>query len=160
MILLISTYHNAPECAALIENAARDSVQTATNIRQALALLRGEEFSAVVIDENLIESNPGSFDSLSQRMSAAMPVVIDMACLKPQRIAKLVNSAVARRRVEYKMAREQAVAELKSELNSDLTGLMISSKMAMESHEVAKTNAQLCTVLEIAQRMQERLQAN
>jgi hypothetical protein len=159
MILLISTYQNAPECATLIENATREPLQSVDNIRQALAALRSQEFSAVVIDENLLEANPGSFDSLSQRMSAAMPVVLDMACLKPQRVAKLVHSAVARRKVEYNMAREQAVAELRSELKSDLTGLMISSKLAMESESQKEAGDQLTAVLEIARRIQHRLDA-
>ncbi len=160
MILLISTYQNAPECAALIQNAARETVKIVDNIRQALTNLRSEEFSAVVVDENLLEATPGSFDSLAQRMNAAMPVLLDMACLKPQRVAKLVVSALARRAVEYKMAREQAVAELKSELKSDLTGLMISSKLAFESASDSSATEQLAAILEIAQRIQQRLQAN
>lgn len=160
MILLISPYQNAPECAALIENATREPVTTVDNIRQALTLLRAQEFSTVAVDENLLEATPGSFDSLSQRMSAAMPVLIDMACLKPQRIAKLVNAAFLRRKVEYKLARDQAVAELKSELKSDLTGLMISSKLAMERPAGGATEDQLAAILQIAQRIQQRLDAN
>jgi hypothetical protein len=158
MILLVSTYQNALDCAALIQDATHESVKTVTSIRQALNALRVEEFVAVVVDENLLEATPGSFDSLAQRMSAAIPILIDMACLKPERTAKLVNSAFSRRRVEYKMARDQAIAELKSELKSDLTGLMISSRLAMESIRESKANDQLSAVLEIAQRIQHRLE--
>ena len=82
MILLISTYQNASECAALIENGTHQTVKIVDNIRHALTTLRSEEFSAVVVDENLLEATPGSFDSLAQRMNAAMPVLLDMACLK------------------------------------------------------------------------------
>lgn len=160
MILLISTYQNASECAALIENGTHQTVKIVDNIRHALTTLRSEEFSAVVVDENLLEATPGSFDSLAQRMNAAMPVLLDMACLKPHRVAKVVASALARRQVEYKMAREQAVAELKSELKSDLTGLMISSKLAAESVRDPHAIDRLTAVLEIAQRIQQRLEAN
>ena len=51
-------------------------------------------------------------------------------------------------------------AELKSELKSDLTGLMISSKLAAESVRDPHAIDRLTAVLEIAQRIQQRLEAS
>jgi signal transduction histidine kinase len=157
MILLISPYQNAPDCATHIQRATHDTVQTVDSLRLALSALRAKDFIAVVADENLLEVSPGSADSLTQRMGTAIPVFLDMACLKPERIAKLVTVAIRRRELEFNLAREQAIAELSSELKNDLTGLLLSSRMALDSASHSPIAAQqLASVLEIAQRLKQR----
>lgn len=159
MILFVSPYQTAPDCVALIESATHTSVKSVGSIRLALAALRNHEFTAVVVDENLLEVSPGSADSLTQRLGGAIPVFLDMSCLRPERVAKFVSAAYRRREVEYGVAREQAIAELHSELKSELTGLLISSKMALENSGLStKANEQLSAVLEIAQRIKQRLE--
>jgi hypothetical protein len=159
MILLISPYQTAPDCAAQIEAATHTTVKTVDSVRVALALLRTHDYEAIVADENLLEVSPGAAEDLVQRLSAGTPVFLDMASMKPHRIAKMVAIAFRRREVEYKLARAQAIAELKSEFKSELTGLLISSKMALDSCEHSPQLSQpLTSILEIAQRMKQRLE--
>jgi hypothetical protein len=159
MILLISPYHTATDCAAQIESAAHAPVKTVSSIRLALAALRTQDFEAVVVDENLLEATPGATDSLVQRMGTGTPVFLDMACMKPQRVAKMVSIALRRRELEHRLARTQAAAELRSALKSDITGLLISSRIALDDSKGAPhLDRPLTSILEIANRIKERLE--
>ncbi len=159
MILLVSPYPNATDCAALIEGATREQVKTVDSVRVALAALRSQSFVAVVVDENLLECSPDAADALVQRMESATPVFLDMACMRAERIAKFVTLAIRRRQLEYKAARETAIAELRSELKSEVTGLLLSSEIAMKHPSVpVKVNESLITVLESARRIRQKLE--
>jgi len=161
MILLLSPYQNAPECAAQIERATQDKVKIVNTFRLAMAALRAQEFDMVVADESLLESAPGSLDSLVQRMESATPFVLDLACLRPEKIATLVQMTRKRRELEFEMARERALAEVRSELKSDLTGLLISSELALKADGLSlPITEKLNLVLEIAKRMHSRLEPN
>jgi hypothetical protein len=158
MILLLSPYQNAQECAAQIQRATRDKVQIVNTIRLAMSAVRGQPFSMVIADENLIESTPGSSDALLQRMETSVPMIVDMACLRPEKVAKLADAALKRRELEFDNARKQAIEELRSAMKSDLTGLLISSELALKSQKLPSATAdKLLAVLEIARRMQTRL---
>ncbi len=93
-------------------------------------------------------------------MQSAVPVFLDMACMSPERVGRYVQVAVRRREVEYKMARQVAAAELHAELKSEVTGLLISSEMAMKIPSLPpKAVEQLATVLESAKRIRQKLQS-
>jgi hypothetical protein len=160
MILLLSPYETAPECARLIERETNNTVKLVNTTKLALAALRARSFDMVVADENLLESAPESSDSLLQRMESATPFFIDMAVMRPQKVARLVALTSKRRELEFEMARERALVELRGELKSDLTGLLICSELALDAAGVTMPVAEkLNAVLEIARRMQSRLDA-
>jgi signal transduction histidine kinase len=159
MILLISPYQNASECATQIERATHEDVKTVDTIRTGLAALRAHEFTVVVADENLLECSPESAEALAQRMGSAVPVFLDMACMKPARIVRFVQLALQRRELQYKTAREAAVAELRSELKSELTGLLICSELTMKMANVPTTvTEKLSLVLDSAKRIRAVLE--
>ncbi len=158
MILLLSPYNNAPECAAQIQHATQDKVKTVNSTKQALAALRSQEFSIVVADENLLESEPGSLDALVQRMEMAAPLVVDLACNRPEKVGKLVALADKRRKLEFQLARQKALNDLRSEFKSDVTGLLLSSEMALKTAGLSNSAAERLTqVVEIVNRMKIRL---
>jgi len=158
MILLLSPYQNALECAAQIERATQQKVKTIDTVPQALAAVREHEFTMVVADENLLESSPGSVNSMMQRMEMATPIVIDLACQRPEKIAKLVLRTAQRRERETEFLRKQAREELRSEFKSDVTGLLLSSEMVLKNSSLPQPAADRITaVVEIAKRMKARL---
>lgn len=158
MILLLSPYQNILECAAQIERATQENVKTVNTLRLALAALREQEFSMVVADENLLESTPGSVDSLMQRMEMATPIVIDLACHRLEKVAKLVLRMARRRELETEFLRKQAREELRSELKSDVTGLLLSSEIVLKNSNLPQPAADRITaVVEIAKRMKTLL---
>ena len=158
MILLLSPYHNATECAAQIQRATQDKVKTVDTMKLALAALRDQEFTLLVADENLLESDPGSLEALVQRFQAAAPVVVDLACYRPEKVAKVVAAAAKRRALEFEVARKNALEELRSELKSDVTGLLLSSEMVLKTPGLPQTATErIANLLEIANRMRARL---
>jgi signal transduction histidine kinase len=160
MILLLSPYQNAHECAAQIERATQEHVKTINTFRLAIAALRSQSFNLVIADDNLLESTPGSGDSLLQRMEAATPLWIDLASLRPEKIAQMVVASLKRRTMEYKIVREEAMADLRSELKSDVTGLLLSSEMVLKSGELPpRATERVAAILESARRMKTKLDA-
>jgi signal transduction histidine kinase len=160
IFLLLSPYQHANKCAAQMERATQEEVKTVNSMRLAIAALRTQTFGLVVADENLLESTPGSSDALIQRMETASPLWLDMASLRPEKIAKLVVAALKRRALEYKIVREQAIAELRSELKSDVTGLLLSSEMVLKSGGLSpRSSERVNSILETAQRMKTKLDA-
>ena len=87
MILFISPYQNANDCATQIARGTHEEVKTVDSIRLAVAALRNHEFSAVVADENLLECTPGSADALLERIQSATPIFLDMACMRAERVS-------------------------------------------------------------------------
>ena len=159
MILLISPFQSAHDCATLIERATREEVKNVDSIRLGLAALRTHEFTAVIADENLLECSPGSADAMLQRMQSAIPVFLDMALMSAERISKHVELAVRRRELQYESTLQLAKAELHSELKSEVTGLLISSEMALKSANVPKSvSEKLALVLESAKRIRQKLE--
>jgi len=61
----------------------------------------------VIADENLLESTPGSSDSLVQRMETTVPVILDLACLRPGKVVKLVIAERKRQALQLRLARER-----------------------------------------------------
>jgi hypothetical protein len=98
-------------------------------------------------------------DALVQRMQVAVPVVVDMACLHPEKVAKLVVKTWQRRLLENELARKHAIAELRSELKSEVTGVLLTTQMVLKRGGLsAGTNEGLTAVLEIAPRLKDRLE--
>jgi hypothetical protein len=124
-----------------------------------VAALRNHEFSAVVADENLLECTPGSSDALLERIQSATPIFLDMACMRAERVSRFVELAVRRRGLEYKAVREQAIAELQSELKSEVTGLLITSELALKAPSVSsQMTEKLTAVFESAKRIRAKLE--
>jgi len=160
MILLLSPYQNAHEYAAQIERATRDKVQLVNTIRLAMSALRSQQFALVIADENLLESSPETSDALQQRMETSLPLIVDLACMRAEKVSRVAVATLKRREAEFEVARKQAMDELRSEMKSDLTGLLISSELALKTEKLSTTTSdKLHAVLEIAKRMQTRLTA-
>ena len=159
MILLISPYQNVKDCATQMQRATHEEVKTVDSVRTGLAALRSAEFTVVVADENLLECSPESAEALVQRMGSAIPVFLDMACMKAERVTRCVQLAMNRRELQYKIARETATAELRSELKSELTGLLICSELTMKLANVPPAVMEkLSLVLDSARRIKARLE--
>ena len=159
MILLITPNQNGPELAAEFKKTVREEVQLHTSVRHAVTALRSTEFHAVVADENLIEAFPGSADALLDHLGSAVPVFLDLAAYRAEKVTRELMAALRRREREIVAARAEAARDLRNELKSDITGLLISSELALKSAKNPERIAvQLTSVLEIAQRLKAKLQ--
>jgi hypothetical protein len=132
MILVITPCARAQECAKAVQEAANEPTQVAATLRQAGAHLRAQEYSAVVIDQSLLESDPDGSETLQQHMGTAIPVQMNFAISGIGRVVRELRAALERRKREVLVARQAAKQTLRNELKSTMTGLLLTCEMALE----------------------------
>src|SRR5207237_8825974 len=97
MILLITPSARAQDCAKALHEATGETTQVADTLRQALAHLRAQEFSAVVIDQSFPETEPDESETALQPIGMAIPVHMDFALRGMERLLGEIRAALDRR---------------------------------------------------------------
>jgi hypothetical protein len=158
MILLISAAKNAASCVSAVEKNTGERVQLVQNLSAGAAMLRGGEFSAVVVDQAFVDLNPISADVLWKHTGTAIPVFVNFAISGAERLVRDVLAALSRREKERVLAAKAAETALRSELNSAVTGILLSSELALASPALpAGIVNKLQSVHELALQMRTRL---
>lgn len=159
MILLVTSSTRASECAAAIERATSERTQICPKLSLAARSLRSAECSAVVIDQNLLEADPAAADVVLNEAETAIPVFVNFAICGMDRVLRDVRSALQRREGERVRAVREAEANLRSQLTEALTGILLSSQLAMEVPAVpAAAQARLRSVYQLAMSIRQRLE--
>ncbi len=158
MVLLVSASGRSKECGEAIRALTGEVVHCAHDLRQAGEELRRGEFAAVAVDQHLWDMDPRLADSAVQACGTAALVLISPAVSGVERVAREVRAALRRREGELRRAREDAEARLRTELNEAVTGILLSSELALGNPEVpAAVAAKIRSVYELAMNMRERL---
>jgi len=131
MILLITSLIKGQDCAKTLQEATAEPVQVAATLRQAVAQLQAHEFSAVVLDQLLLDAEPDGVETIFKHMGSAVPVYSNFAINGIERVSRELGSAVHRRKRELRIARQEAEQDLRSELRSTITALLLSCEMAL-----------------------------
>jgi hypothetical protein len=116
--------------------------------------LRAQDFSAVVIDQSALDFEPDESGTLLQHLGTAVPVYVSFAINSMERIVGDLRVALRRREKEAQVVRKIAERELRSELKSAATAILVSCEMALKSPDlpsVALTRMQ--TVHQLAQQI-------
>lgn len=159
MILLITSSTRAQECAAAIERATNERTQICPRLVVAARTLRSAECSALVIDQNLMEADPATADVVLSEAETAIQVFVNFAICGMDRAVRDVRSALQRREGERLRAVREAEANLRSQLTEALTGILLSSQLAMEVPAVpAAAQARLRSVYQLAMSIRQRLE--
>lgn len=137
MILLITPSQRGAECAAAIEASADQPTQAVKSFEEAAFCLRTNNYSAVVIDECLLDADPGQASLLLQHIQTALPVYINGAISGIPRTVEKVQSALQRRRHDENAARLSALANLRSELREPLTGIILNCELALDAPDIS-----------------------
>jgi signal transduction histidine kinase len=131
MILLITPSARAQECAVAIELATAQRAQVATTLPEAAGQLRANEYSAVIIDQYLVDSDPDQAEQVLQHIASAIPLYVNCAINSSERIVRELRAALARRRKEGLSARKAAEQVLRSELCEPLTAILLDCELAL-----------------------------
>ncbi|MGI9104003.1 MAG: hypothetical protein ACR2IF_16300 [Terriglobales bacterium] len=160
MILLITTSAHGQECATAIRAATRRNTELTVDIRTAIARLQEREFSAVVIDESLLEPSAKHIDVLIKHAGTAVPIFVNLAISRMDRVVRDVGAALRRADQERSIARKAAETELRSQFKGELTGILLWTQQALELPSLpAAAQSKLKSVYEVADRMRTRLDA-
>ena len=160
MVLLVSSSGRNKECAEAIRRLTGEQVQAARDLRQGLEELRRAEFAVVAVDQHLWDMDARLADSAVQACGTAVLVLISPAVSGVERIAREVSAALRRRTGELRRAQEDAEARLRTELNEAVTGILLSSELALSSPGVpGPAAAKIRSVYELAMSIRDRLQS-
>ncbi|MGB0117720.1 MAG: hypothetical protein WCF61_17170 [Terriglobales bacterium] len=158
MILLVTSIERAGECAEALHNATGDEVVIAESMARATALVRAEEYLAVVLDQYLVETEPDESLTTIEHLGTAIPVQVNLVISGMQRLVREVRAAVQRRRREEGKARRAALGKLQSELNGTVTALLLSTELALETPDLLPAaSSKLQAIHELAKKLRWQL---
>lgn len=158
MILLITPSARANDCAHAIQEATSETIQVAPSLREAAGQLRAQEYSALVVDQSLLEAEPDESDVVLQHIGTATPVFVNFAISGISRVVRELLIALRRRQSEGVVARQQAEHDLRGEMKGPVTAMLLSCEMVLQLPDLPDSaRAKLRTVYEIAQGMCNKL---
>jgi len=161
MILLITPSARGPECAATLNESTGNETHWAENLQQAMARLREQTYSAVVMDQFILENEPAESDQVLEHLETAFPVYINFAVSGMERLVREVRSALHRRKREETQARRSVEQQFRSEMGESLTSMLLSCELAMSVPGVPGPAAEKIRAVDnLAREMRLRLGAN
>jgi len=160
MILLVTASKRGAECAAVLEQELAEPVQLADNLRRATSMMRTEEYSAVVLDDAMVDADPDAVDTLLSTSGMAVPVYVNLALSNSARVAREVRLALRRHDEVRTIAMRAAESLLRSELRSAITGILLSTELALNSQDLPlDAEEKMKLVCQLASQIRGRLEA-
>jgi hypothetical protein len=160
MILLVSSCSQAQACAAAIEKAAHEATKVCSTLAEASSRLRSATCSVLVLDGNLAEADSQAADTVLEKADTATAVVVNLAICGMDRLVREVRAAQRRHERERLHALREAEENLRHSLTESLTGILLSSQLALKVPELPPAaQARLQSVYQLAMDMRQRLQS-
>ena len=131
MILLITTSARGQQCADALKVATGNETHWAQNLQQAATHLREQTYTAAVIDQFLLETEPEESGQVLEHLGTAFPVYLNFAVTGMERLVREVRSALHRRQREEIAARGAVEDQMRSEMYETLTAMLLSCELAM-----------------------------
>jgi hypothetical protein len=94
--------------------------------------LQAHEFSAVVLDQLLLDAEPDDVETIVKHMGSAVPVYSNFAISGIECVSRELRSALCRRKRELVVARQEAQHACRRELKDTVTALLLSCEMALD----------------------------
>jgi len=161
MILLITSSARGQQCAESLQAATGEETLWARNLQEAATRLREQTYSAAVIDQFLLETEPEESDQMIEHLGTAFPVYINFAVTGMERLIREVRSALHRRKREESSARRSVVEQMRSEMRETLTALLLSCELAMSVPDVPDPAVErIRSIDNLARELRLRLQVN
>lgn len=157
-ILLIAPEPAAQAVAQLLRSRLDATVEIVAHGRTGLSVLRREDFSLVLLEENLASAEPDATEALFAGAGTAPVLELNFGLCSADRVLRQVRSALQRRAQDERKAHRAAVATLHHELNASVAGLLLESQLAVRQAgpEVLPS---LQRISELAAELREHLRA-
>jgi len=161
MILLITNSARGQDCAVAVYDATGQETLWVQSIGEAATRLREQTFSAAVIDQFLLETDPEESDQIIEHLGTAFPVYVNFAVSGMERLVRDVRSALHRRKREEAAARRAVVDQLNSEMRETLTATLLSCELAMAVPDVPGPAVEKIRAIDnLARELRLRLEVN
>lgn len=159
MILLISPLTKVHNCVPALQEATNEMVKVCSSSTEAVAELQGQEFSAVIFDQQLFDADPDDGHGVLKHLGTAAPVYVNFAISATGRVIRDLRSALQRRKRELAAASQEARQSFRNELNNTVTALLLSCEMVLQVPELpALAQTRMHDVEALAREMSTRLE--
>ena len=160
MILLISSLAKAQDLALALQEATSEPVQVCRGFAEVVARLQAQEFSAVILDQLVLDADPDGGETARKHFGNAVPVYVNFAVTGTARVVRELRLALQRRQREILAARADAEHALRHELSDTVTALLLSCELALQVPDLpASAEAKMQTVDALAKEMRAKLGA-
>ena len=161
MILLITPSARGQECADALQAATGRDTHWAKNLQEASTHLREQTYTASVIDQFLLETEPEESEQMLEHLGTAFPVYINFAITGMERLVREVRAALHRRKREETAARRTVVEQLHTEMRETLTAMLLSCEIAMSVPDVPDPAAEKIKAIDnLARELRLQLQVH
>jgi len=161
MILLITPQSRGPEFADALYAATTQETHWAQSLQESAVRLREQSYSAAVIDQFLLETEPEESDHVLEHLGTAYPVYVNFALTGMDRLLREVRSALHRRKREELAARRAVAEQMHCEMRETLTAMLLSCELAMAVPDVPNLAAEkIRTIDNLARELRLRLEVN
>lgn len=158
MILLISSHSEAANCGPVLSRELGERVECVDTLRTAAAKLREHEYALIAIDQVFVETQAPAVEALLGHAVSALPVFFNAPVQGTKRLVMEARAALRRREHEQRAAANNALACLRNDLRSDVTAILLSSQLAMDSATAPEALAMnLKSVCMLAERVGKKL---
>ncbi len=159
MILLVTCSKAGAECAKILEQSLKESVVLADSLRKASSMLRNQEYSALVLDDPMVDTDAEGLETVLHGAGMAVPVYVNLAISNGPRVVREVKSALRRHEHSRQVALRAAESLLRSEIRDAVTGILLSTELALQSPELPmEAEEKMKTVSHLAAQIRERLE--
>jgi len=147
--------------ASLVQANLSQETQWVQSVQEATTRLRERPYSAAIIDQFLLETEPEESDQMIEHLGTAYPVYINFAVTGLDRLVREVRSALHRRNREELAARRAVAEQMQSEMRETLTVMLLSCELAMSVPDVPLLAAEkIRTIDTLARELRLRLEVN
>ncbi len=161
MILLITPQSRGPELASRVQANLSQETQWVQTVQEATTRLRERPYSAAIIDQFVLETEPDESDQMIEHLGTAYPVYINFAVTGLDRLVREVRSALHQRNREELAARRAVAEQMQSEMRETLTVMLLSCELAMSVPDVPLLAAEkIRTIDTLARELRLRLEVN
>lgn len=159
MILLLTPSERGQQCADSVQAATGHETHWARNLQEGATRLREQSYSAAVIDQFVLETEPDESEQIIERLGTAIPVYLNFAVTGMERLVREVRSALHRRVREESAARRAVAEQMHSEMRETLTAMLLSCELAMSVPDMPLPAAEKIKAIDgLARDMRQRLQ--
>jgi len=159
MILLLTASSRAQACVTALQEVTGREAESVNSVRAAMSRLRRREYSALVVDDNLMEPDPLAQETLIQHLGTGVPIYVNFAVHSVERIVREVQMALRRYEAERQIAVRAAAQTLRNELKDAVTGILLSSELALSVPALpGEVEVKIRFVHELAQNMRRQLE--
>jgi DNA-binding NtrC family response regulator len=159
MIMLVTTSPRARECAAAMEQATHQKTEIAASLARAVERLQSNDYDLLVLDESFNHTEIGGVNLLLSHAGAAMPVYVNLALHGMERVAREVQSGLARFVRERLSAMQSAENLLRNVVRGEVTAILLNSELAMRAPALCPEAAEkIQLVQDLAETMRRKLE--